>query len=96
VDADKAAAFLKAINGYGRIRRRDGGYRWGIYRDMENPDLYLETFLVDSWAEHLRQHERSTRADREVTEQVQSYTRGEPTVRHLAYVTDAPKIEGRI
>lgn len=96
VDADKAAAFLQAINGYRRIRRRDGAYRWGIYRDMEDPDRYLETFLVDSWAEHLRQHERLTRADREVTERVQRYTRGEPTVHHLAYVTDAPKIEGRV
>jgi hypothetical protein len=96
VDAHKATAFLEAINGYGRIRRRDGAYRWGIYRDMEDSDRYLETFLVDSWAEHLRQHERSTLADREVTERVQSYTRGEPTVHHLAYVTDAPKIEGRV
>jgi MFS family permease len=96
VDADNVAVFLEAINGYGRIRRRDGAYRWGIYRDMEDPDRYLETFLVDSWAEHLRQHERSTRADREVTERLLSYTRGAPTVHHLAYVAEAPKIEGLV
>jgi MFS family permease len=96
VDADKVAGFLKAINGYARIRRRDGAYRWGIYRDMEDPDRYLETFLVDSWAEHLRQHERSTRADRVVTELVQSYTRGESTVHHLAYVTDATTIDSGV
>ena len=85
VDAEKVPAFIKAINRYGRIRRRDGAYRWGIFRDLENPDRYLETFLVDSWAEHLRQHERLTRADRGVTERVQSLVRGTPTVRHLAY-----------
>jgi hypothetical protein len=45
------------------------------------------TFLVDSWAEHLRQQERSTRAERVVTEQVQKHTRGEPIVRHLVYET---------
>jgi hypothetical protein len=56
-------------------------------RDLENPERYLETFLVDSWAEHLRQHERSTRADRAVTERVRSFTTGEPIVRHLLYAT---------
>jgi hypothetical protein len=25
---------------------------------------WIETFLVDSWLEHLRQHERVTKADR--------------------------------
>lgn len=74
VDAEKAPAFLKAINRYGRIRRRDGAYQWGIFRDLENTERYLETFLVDSWAEHLRQHKRSTRADGVVTEQVQKHT----------------------
>jgi len=48
---------------------------------------YLETFVVSSWAEHLRQHERSTRADRELEERVHSYTGREPSVRHLIYVT---------
>jgi MFS family permease len=87
VDAEKVPAFINAINRYGSIRRRDGAYQWGIFRDLENPDRYLETFLVDSWAEHLRQHERSTRADRVLTEQVEKHTRGEPIVRHLVYAT---------
>lgn len=87
VEAEKVPAFIRAINRYGRIRRRDGAYQWGIFRDLENAERYLETFLVDSWAEHLRQHERSTRADRVVTEQVQKHTRGDPIVRHLVYAT---------
>lgn len=87
VDEVKAPGFIKAINRYERIRRRDGAYQWGIFRDLESPERYLETFLVDSWAEHLRQHERSTRADRAVTERVRSFTSGEPIVRHLLYAT---------
>jgi len=85
VDAENVPAFIKAINRYGYIRRRDGAYRWGIFRDLENTERYLETFLVDSWGEHLRQHERSTRADRTVTEQVLEFIRGKPIVRHLVY-----------
>jgi MFS family permease len=85
VDPQREAEFLQVIHKYERIRRRDGAYQWGIFRDLKTPTHYLETFLVDSWAEHLRQHERSTLADRGVSEQIQSLTRGTPTVRHLAY-----------
>ncbi len=62
---------------------------WGIYRDTEHPDQYLETFLVHSWAEHLRQHERITRADRALEERISNYTLGEAKIRHLIYA--APK-----
>jgi hypothetical protein len=71
---------------YGRVRRRDGASRWGIFRDVESPEVYLETFQVSSWAEHLRQHERATRADRELEDRLHSHARGDPKVRHLIYV----------
>jgi MFS family permease len=79
----RAAEFVSAMQDYGRIRRRDGAYWWGIFRDTEAADLYLETFLVNSWAEHLRQHERQTQADREVEGRISSYLVREPVVRHL-------------
>jgi len=44
-------------------RRRD---RWGVYYDSESSGIYVETFLVDSWVEHQRQHGRFTIADRTV------------------------------
>ncbi len=90
VDPEQRVPFIKAMHKYGRIRRRDGAYRWGIFRDLENPDRYVETFLVNSWAEHARQHERATSADREVEERAQSYVRGTPTVRHLVYAATKP------
>jgi hypothetical protein len=90
VDPEQKVPFIKAMHKYGRIRRRDGAYRWGIFQDLEKPDHYIETFLVDSWAEHARQHERATRADCEVEERAHSYIRGTPTVRHLLYMTTNP------
>ena len=77
--------FVEAIHQYARIRRRDGAYRWGIYRDTEATDRYVEVFLVHSWAEHLRQHERQTRADQELELRLQSYVVRDPTVHHLLY-----------
>jgi MFS family permease len=79
----RTAEFVDAMHEYGRIRRRDGAYQWAIFRDTEVADRYLEIFLVNSWAEHLRQHERQTQADREVEGRIYSYLAGEPSVRHL-------------
>jgi hypothetical protein len=83
VNRDRTEEFLEAIHEYGRVRRRDGAYRWGVYRDLEEADRYVETFLIRSWAEHLRQHERSTKADREVEDRLRTYVTGVPNVRHL-------------
>lgn len=85
VDQEHAATFLEAVHRLGRLRRRDGASRWGIFRDTETPDRYVETFVVSSWAEHLRQHERSVHADRPVEEAVHGSAREKPTVRHLLY-----------
>jgi predicted MFS family arabinose efflux permease len=86
VDANRTSEFLEAMHRYGRIRRRDGASRWGICRDLEKADRYLETFVVSSWAEHLRQHDRVTRGDRQVEERLRSCSVGEPQVRHLIYL----------
>jgi MFS family permease len=82
---ERDAEFVAAIHQYGRTRRRDGAYRWGIFRDTEVADRYLEIFLVHSWAEHLRQHERQTQADREVEQRLSTYLAADPKVRHLIY-----------
>ena len=90
VSPKRTAEFVDAMHEYGRIRRRDGAYRWAIFRDTEVADRYLEIFLVNSWAEHLRQHERQTEADRELEGRIYSYLSGQPVVRHLidAYATE--------
>jgi MFS family permease len=79
--AGVGAAFL--VNE--RLRRRDGASRWGLYRDLEKADVYLETFIVTSWAEHLRQHERLTRGDSDLAQSIAAHIRGEPLVRHLIH-----------
>lgn len=85
VIAEKEPEFLRTMRQYARVRRRDGAYQWGIYRDIEVAHQFVEVFLVHSWAEHLRQHDRQTKADRELEERVYSYVAAEPKVRHLLY-----------
>ncbi len=85
IDPAKAPDFLDEIYKFQRIRRRDGATRWGIYYDTEAADVYLETFLVDSWAEHERQHDRFTVADEELEKRVLSYALEKETVKHYIY-----------
>ena len=83
VPADDVHRFLRAMEQYGRVRRRDGAFRWGIFRDVERADVFLELFEVSSWAEHLRQHDRFTRADAALEEEIRHYAQNDPTIRHL-------------
>ena len=82
--------FVLEMQRFGRIRRRDGAYRWGVFRDTSDPTRYLETFLVASWAEHLRQHERVTMADRAIEDRVRSFNAdgAPPVVTHLVLVRE--------
>ena len=82
---ERTAEFVEAIHQYARIRRRDGAYSWGVFRDTEVADRYLEIMLVHSWAEHLRQHERLTRADTELECRMLSYLAKDMVLRHLIY-----------
>jgi MFS family permease len=84
IDPAKRRAFLTAMEGLDHERRRDGAYRWGIYEDAADPARFVETFLVESWLEHMRQHERVTNADRVLETQAKRFNLdGEPKVTHL-------------
>jgi Transmembrane secretion effector len=71
----------------GHQRCRDGAYSWGVFEDTAEQGRFLETFLVESWMEHLRQHHRVTHADRDLQEAVDRYRLdGAPEVSHLVAV----------
>ena len=85
IEAKHSDEFLEALEKFSRVRRRDGASRWGVYYDTEHPTRYIETFLVDSWAEHLRQHTRLTQADRALEERVQQFAAKPAKARHFIY-----------
>jgi MFS family permease len=77
-------AFLAAIARLAQERRRDGAYDWALYEDAARDGAFVETFHVDSWLEHMRQHQRVTNADRVIQDAVHRfYATGAPLVRHL-------------
>jgi hypothetical protein len=82
--AEKDREALLAILGkLSDERRRDGAYDWGVFEDAAEKLRFLETFLVESWLEHLRQHQRVTNADRVVQERIINLLTQAPEVRHF-------------
>jgi quinol monooxygenase YgiN len=92
VDAANREHFLRALAALARERRRDGAYDWGVFEDTAVVGRFLETFLVESWVEHLRQHERVTKADRFIQNRVRQFLQSEPIVTHLISVESAYKV----
>ncbi|MCG6901928.1 MAG: MFS transporter [Rhodobacter sp.] len=68
--------FLAAMSARRRIRLRDGAQQWALLRDLENPDIWTETYHVPTWVEYVRHHERRTQADSESYERLLKLHRG--------------------
>lgn len=85
VEKQHRAGFLHAIDHLSTERRRDGAYGWGVTEDSADPEKIVEWFMVESWAEHLRQHKRVSNADADLQGKVLIYHVGpeKPVVRHF-------------
>jgi predicted MFS family arabinose efflux permease len=84
VEPGQVAGFLEAMHRVRLSRLRTGASSWQLYRDGEQPDRFLELFVVPSWEEHLRQHGgRLTGADHEFEQEAVAQAAGPPEVTHL-------------
>lgn len=83
IDIKDRQAFLVELDQLAHERKRDGAYAWYVFQDTAEPGRFIETFLVESWLEHLRQHKRVTNADRLVEDRVRHFLHDEPKVTHL-------------
>jgi hypothetical protein len=86
IDPHRARDFAAAMQDLSVVRRRDGAMFWKLFRDGAGLHRYLEIFLTESWAEHLRQHTRIVIADRIVEQRVRSFHVGDGAVSTQAKV----------
>jgi MFS family permease/quinol monooxygenase YgiN len=95
VQPEKAQEFLCALRELGRNRQRDGAFFWSVFEDTERPDYFIETFSVESWLDHLRQHERVTEADKAIQEFLKTLLveGASPIVKH--YVAPRKQLSNR-
>jgi MFS family permease len=87
IAAENAQRFVQAMQERRRALMRTGAFRWGLFNDTEDQTRFVETFLSESWAEHVRQHKRITNTDREADAAIEALQMGseKPVVRHLIY-----------
>jgi MFS family permease len=93
IDPADAPAFARAMRELRVIRLRDGALRWGLWADTAKPGRYLESFVVESWLAHLRQHERITAADRALQDVALAFHRAPDPPRVTHYLAESlPRI----
>lgn len=91
VEKHHRASFLDAIVEMSQERRRDGACGWGVTEDTADPQKIVEWFMVESWAEHLRQHKRVSNADADLQGKVLGWHIGpqKPVIRHFTLTITA-------
>jgi MFS family permease len=85
IDPLQAEDFTRALKRLKMIRKRDGAIKWNLFHDVTDSNHYVESFIIESWAEHLRQHERMTVSDKEILDHATSFHVGPKpqTVKHF-------------
>ncbi|HUZ04392.1 MAG TPA: MFS transporter [Acidobacteriaceae bacterium] len=85
--------FTHSIHKLRNVRLRDGAVRWGVFQDAGNPSRFVETFIVESWIEFLRERERMTVADRTIRDHVWSMHHGDagPLISYMLYARESPR-----
>ncbi|GAA4623768.1 MFS transporter [Actinoallomurus vinaceus] len=92
VRADRVPAFVAAMSRVEPSRRRTGAVTWGLYRDVERPDRFVEAFTVTSWSEHSAQHHgRYTGMDHTFETRARELLEQEPVVTHAVMVEQEPE-----
>lgn len=91
VDPARLNEFLEVMFETRGDRLRKGALSWGLFHDISAPTRYLEYFLDESWADHLRRFERFTAADAELRERRQSFHVGGAAPRVSRYIAESIK-----
>ena len=85
VKPESRQEFLLAMEQLGKSRRRDGAWEWGIMENISKPCSFREFYLVHSWLDHLRQHERISNQDAMIQTRIKDYLVAdtEPVITHF-------------
>ncbi len=75
--------FLALMRERRRIRLRDGARRWTLMRDIERPEIWIETYHVPTWLDYMRHNHRRTTADADNLNQLNAMHRGPEGARRV-------------
>ena len=81
VDPGRAREFYGVMQEVQLARQRTGAYGWSIARDITEPELWTERYHCPTWHDYLRQRNRPTAAERQLTQSAQEFHVGPEPVR---------------
>jgi MFS family permease len=67
IRAEDEETFMSVMAGRRRIRLRDGARHWTLMRDLADPTTWIERYDCPTWQEYLRQNQRMTQADTDIS-----------------------------
>ena len=85
IDPEDRKGFEEAMSDVRRTRLANGAIAWGLFQDAGDERRYIETFIDQTWLDHLRRRERLTVEDLEFNRVADAFHRGQtpPKVSHL-------------
>jgi MFS family permease len=89
IDPARTQEFLAVMQASRINRLQKGALSWGLFQDTERPGRFVEYFLDESWADHLRRFERFTAADADLRERRNALHTGGDPPKVTRYVAEA-------
>ena len=89
IDPARAAEFATVMRESRANRLQMGALSWGLFQDTSEPGHYIEYFLDESWADHLRRFDRFTAADADLRERRYAFHVGAEPPKVTRYIAES-------
>ena len=89
IDPSKAAEFTSVMRESRANRLQMGALSWGLFHDTSEPGHYIEYYLDESWADHLRRFDRFTAADADLRERRHAFHIGDKPPKVTRYIAES-------
>ena len=96
IPPENRQAFARAIHAVEPVRRRNGADDWRAFRDVSEPDRFVERYIITSWAEYERLRNRMTIAESEFLDQVGELQQSDVPVRVSRFIGLNPDEAGEL
>jgi MFS family permease len=89
IDPSRAAEFTGVMRESRANRLQMGALSWGLFHDTSEPGHYIEYYLDESWADHLRRFDRFTAADADLRVRRYSFHTGAEPPKVTRYIAES-------
>ncbi|TNM66567.1 MFS transporter [Aliirhizobium smilacinae] len=76
IGEDDIPEFLTLMARRRRVRIRDGARQWALMRDLENPEIWTESYHTATWADYVRHNRRRLQIDEEIWDAIRKLHKG--------------------